>query len=83
MIVALGMAVVVATGGIDLSVGAVMALAAATLAAPLDHGAWIAMAVAFGAGSLAGVFNGLLVGVVRCNRSSPPSGCSSPAGAWR
>ena len=65
VIVALGMAVVVATGGIDLSVGAVMALAAATLAALLDHGPWIAMAAALGAGLLAGVFNGLLVGVVR------------------
>ncbi len=65
VIVALGMAVVVATGGIDLSVGAVMALAAATLAALLDHGPWSAMAAALGAGLLAGVFNGLLVGVVR------------------
>ena len=65
VIVALGMAVVVATGGIDLSVGAVMALAAATLAALLDHGPWIAMAAALGAGVLAGAFNGLLVGVVR------------------
>ena len=65
VIVALGMAVVVATGGIDLSVGAVMALSAATLAAMLDHGPWIAIAVALGAGVLAGVFNGVLVGVVR------------------
>ena len=65
VIVALGMAVVVATGGIDLSVGAVMALSAATLAAMIDHGAWIAMGVALIAGILAGLFNGLLVGVVR------------------
>jgi len=65
VIVALGMAVVVATGGIDLSVGAVMALSAATLAAVIDHGAWIAMGVALIAGILAGLFNGFLVGVVR------------------
>lgn len=65
IIVALGMAVVVATKGVDLSVGAVMALAAATLASMIDHGPWIAMAVALLAGVLAGLFNGVLVGVVR------------------
>lgn len=65
VVVALGMAVVVATAGIDLSVGATMALAAATLAATIDRGPSIAIAVALLAGVLAGVFNGLLVGVVR------------------
>lgn len=65
VIVALGMALVVATGGIDLSVGATMALAAASLAAVLDHGAVVAIVVAIGAGMLAGLFNGVLVGVVR------------------
>ena len=66
VIVALGMAVVVATGGIDLSVGATMALAAATLAAAASTaGAWVAIVVALIAGLLAGLFNGLLVGVVR------------------
>lgn len=65
VIVALGMAVVVASAGIDLSVGATMALAAATLAATLDHGPTIAIVVALLVGVLAGTFNGLLVGVVR------------------
>ena len=65
VVVALGMAVVVATGGIDLSVGAVMALAAATLAANIDRGAWVAIAIALLVGLLAGAFNGLLVGVIR------------------
>jgi ribose/xylose/arabinose/galactoside ABC-type transport system permease subunit len=65
VIVALGMAVVVASAGIDLSVGATMALAAATLAATLDHGPTIAIVVALLVGLLAGTFNGLLVGVVR------------------
>jgi galactofuranose transport system permease protein len=65
VIVALGMAVVVATAGVDLSVGAVMALAAATLAAMIDHGPWIAIAVALLVGIAAGLFNGVLVGVVR------------------
>jgi ribose/xylose/arabinose/galactoside ABC-type transport system permease subunit len=65
VIVALGMALVVATAGIDLSVGATMALAAATLAATLDRGPTIAIVVALLSGVLAGVVNGLLVGVVR------------------
>lgn len=65
VIVALGMAMVVATAGVDLSVGATMALAAATLAAIIDRGPWIAIAVALLAGLLAGLFNGFLVGVVR------------------
>ena len=65
VIVALGMALVVATAGIDLSVGATMALAAATLAATLDRGPTIAIIVALLAGMLAGVFNGFLVGVIR------------------
>jgi ribose/xylose/arabinose/galactoside ABC-type transport system permease subunit len=64
-IVALGMALVIATAGIDLSVGAVMALSAATLAKALDHGAWVAIALAVLTGALAGLFNGLLVGVIR------------------
>lgn len=65
VVVALGMAVVVATAGIDLSVGATMALAAASLAATIDRGPVIAIMVALFAGVLAGLFNGLLVGVVR------------------
>jgi galactofuranose transport system permease protein len=65
VIVALGMALVVATAGIDLSVGATMALAAATLAATLDRGPAVAIFAALLAGVLAGVFNGVLVGVVR------------------
>ncbi|MDQ3543038.1 MAG: ABC transporter permease [Actinomycetota bacterium] len=65
VVVALGMAVVVATAGIDLSVGATMALAAATLAATIDRGPAIAIAIALLVGVLAGLFNGVLVGVVR------------------
>src|SRR4051794_642842 len=50
-IVALGMALVVATGGIDLSVGSVMALAAALLPLYLGYGPWPAVAVALLAGA--------------------------------
>ncbi len=69
VIVAVGMAVVVASGGIDLSVGSVMAIAGAiaplVLKAQLGPGyaAWIALAIVLPllAAALAGLFNGLLV----------------------
>lgn len=63
-IVALGMTLVIATGGVDLSVGAVVALAAATLATLVSEQGvgwpW-AMAAALGVGLVAGLWNGLLV----------------------
>src|SRR5215203_4979054 len=60
-IVALGMALVIGTEGIDLSVGAVMAIAAATLPTYLGYGGWPAIAVAVLAGTLVGVLNGGLI----------------------
>jgi simple sugar transport system permease protein len=68
MLLALGMTLVIATGGIDLSVGAIMALSG-TVAALLitDHG-WsvpLAVAAALGAGAAAGAWNGFLVAVFR------------------
>lgn len=65
LIVALGMALVIGTGGIDLSVGAVMALAAAVIPVFLDQGAGIAIAMGILVGSLAGWLNGFLVAVVK------------------
>jgi ribose/xylose/arabinose/galactoside ABC-type transport system permease subunit len=62
VLVALGMTVVIATGGIDLSVGAVMAVASAVCATALPHGAPLAAALALLAGLAFGVGNGLLVG---------------------
>jgi ribose transport system permease protein len=82
VIVAVGMVVVIATAGIDLSVGSTMALAAATLAALLDQGPWIAMGVAVLAGAAAGLVNGWSA-CCASNRSAPRSACSSPGGAWR
>jgi simple sugar transport system permease protein len=54
---------VIAVRGIDISVGAVVAIAAAIAAALLDRGAGLAIAVlaALGAAALCGLFNGLLV----------------------
>jgi len=64
MLLALGMTLVIATGGVDLSVGAVMALSATLTAQavvawgwPFWAGALMALAVAL----LAGAWNGLLV----------------------
>ncbi|MFC4943923.1 ABC transporter permease [Pseudonocardia sp. GCM10023141] len=63
-IVALGMALVIGTEGVDLSVGAVMALTAALIPLYLGYGAGPAVVVALLAGLLAGLFNGVLVAYV-------------------
>ncbi len=63
-IVALGMALVIGTEGVDLSVGAVMALAAALIPLYLGYGAVAAIAVALVVGIVAGLFNGVLVAYV-------------------
>jgi ribose/xylose/arabinose/galactoside ABC-type transport system permease subunit len=64
LIVALGMALVIGTEGIDLSVGSVMALAAAVIPLYLGFGFWVAVLMALVAGAAAGVLNGVLVAVV-------------------
>lgn len=64
VIVALGIALVIGSEGIDLSVGSVMALAAAVLPLYLGFGLWPAVAMALLAGTAAGVLNGTLVAVV-------------------
>jgi simple sugar transport system permease protein len=63
MLVALGMTLVIATGGIDLSVGSVVAIAGAVCATLLHQGAGLAVTVtaAVGAGLLAGSANAFLV----------------------
>jgi ribose/xylose/arabinose/galactoside ABC-type transport system permease subunit len=63
-IVALGMAVVIGTRGIDISVGSVMAIAAATMAVFLGYGPIPAIIAAIVAGMLIGVINGSLVAFV-------------------
>lgn len=63
-IVALGMTLVIATGGVDLSVGAVVAIAGALAATLVTRGGlpWqAAAACALGVGVLCGAWNGLLV----------------------
>jgi ribose/xylose/arabinose/galactoside ABC-type transport system permease subunit len=62
VVVAIGMTLVIATAGIDLSVGAIMALASVVFATALPHGAPLAVALALLAALAFGVANGLLVG---------------------
>src|SRR5882762_3962173 len=64
VIVALGMALVIGTEGVDLSVGSSMALAAAVLPLYLGYGAGTAVAIALLVGVLAGLVNGALVAFV-------------------
>ena len=64
LIVALGMALVIGTEGVDLSVGSVMAIAAAILPLYLGYGLLPAIGLALVAGALCGMANGTLVAVV-------------------
>lgn len=61
VIVALGMALVIGTEGIDLSVGATMALAASMISLFIDRSPWMAIGMALVAGVVAGLLNGSLV----------------------
>ncbi|HEX3214459.1 MAG TPA: ABC transporter permease [Actinomycetota bacterium] len=63
-IVALGMALVIGTEGIDLSVGSTMAIAAALLPLYLGYGPWVAIPIALLAGGVVGLVNGGLVAFV-------------------
>jgi len=68
MLLSLGMTLVIATGGVDLSVGATMAIAGAVAAQGVVAShlpAPIAIAAALGVSALAGAWNGLLVAVLR------------------
>lgn len=66
-LLAIGMTLVIATGGIDLSVGAVMAIAGATAASMTvaGHSLPVVLLAALGAGALVGLWNGILVAVLK------------------
>src|SRR3984885_3035687 len=65
-LLSLGMVLVIATRGIDLSVGAVMAIAGAVAASLVDsHSVALAVGAALGIGLLCGIWNGFLVAVLR------------------
>ena len=61
VLVAVGMTLVISTGGIDLSVGSVMAIASAVAATSLDYGAGPAVLLALAAATAVGAFNGALI----------------------
>ncbi|MFY9996774.1 MAG: galactofuranose ABC transporter, ATP-binding protein YtfT [Leclercia sp.] len=66
-LLAIGMTLVIATGGIDLSVGAVMAIAGATAASMTvaGHSLPVVLLVTLGTGVLAGLWNGILVAILK------------------
>jgi simple sugar transport system permease protein len=66
-LLSLGMTLVIATGGIDLSVGAVIAIAGATAATLVNAGmpVVVVVALALACGLACGLWNGLLVSVLQ------------------
>lgn len=66
-IIALGMALVIASGGIDLSVGSILALSSVTMGYAVQHGQPVAVAavVCLLTGLVCGLINGVLVVVLR------------------
>lgn len=69
-IVAIGMTMVIITGGIDLSVGSVLAMSAmmtARLMVQYDINPWLALLVGLAVGALAGGINGLIITKVQVN----------------
>jgi ribose transport system permease protein len=66
-IVALGMTIVIISGGIDLSVGSVLCLSAMVLAITMNAGypLWLAAGAALGVSLLVGFINGVLIAYLR------------------
>ncbi len=60
----LGMTLIIVSGGIDLSVGSVVALASVVAASALasGHTIWVAAALSLAAGAAVGLVNGLIIG---------------------
>ena len=65
MLVAVGMTFVIATGGVDLSVGSAMAIGAAIAAVLMDRGPAVAIPAAIVGAGLVGVLNGVLIATLR------------------
>jgi galactofuranose transport system permease protein len=61
LLISIGMAFVIITGGIDLSVGAVAALASVVAALASPHGGLVAVLAGAGAGLAVGVLNGMVI----------------------
>jgi ribose transport system permease protein len=68
LVVAVGMTVVVISGGIDLSVGAIMAVAQLLLEALHGVPGWLAIVIVLVAGfAIGALVNGVLIGIARLN----------------
>jgi ribose transport system permease protein len=65
-IIAIGMTAVIITGGIDLSVGAVLALSGMVIGMTMNSGTsiWVAVPLALGTSLLVGAINGVLIAYV-------------------
>jgi len=65
-IIAIGMTAVIVTGGIDLSVGAVLVLSGMVIGMTMSEGAsiWVAVPLALGAALLVGLINGFMIAYV-------------------
>src|SRR5438309_4267815 len=63
----LGMTIIIVSGGIDLSVGSIVALTSVVCALALDKGspATVATLLAIGTGVLIGILNGAVIGFLR------------------
>src|SRR6058998_3435600 len=63
----LGMTIIIVSGGIDLSVGSVVALASVVSATVLvkGHSPWLAAALTIGVGALFGLLNGTILSGLR------------------
>lgn len=67
IMIAVGQSLAIGTGGIDLSVGSVMAFGSATIALYLGYGGVAAIIIAVAAAALIGLFNGSLIAFARIN----------------
>ena len=65
LLAAVGMTFVIATGGVDLSVGSTMAISGAIAAVLIDRGPVVAVVAALAGGCLVGALNGGLIGSLR------------------
>jgi galactofuranose transport system permease protein len=65
LIISLGMTMVIAKEGIDISVGSVLAISGALAAAMMENtSVWVALLAAVGVGIICGLWNGVLVSVL-------------------
>lgn len=68
IIIGVGMTLVITTRGIDLSVGAIVALSATVMAimmVKMDFATWLVILAGIGVGALCGMFNGFWIAVYR------------------